>query len=622
MKKALPVAWASLPKMKTTHCALAVFLLAVTAFSGCATQQTPPPPPESTPLTGLEGIVTPHPLAPAFPEAAKADRAQLLASPQGKQILEWAQGYASMTTLPETTYTRYRAFKETGDRSPYEAPYFQKRDILVSEVLKLWLTGDVSRLSRINDLIWSICEETTWVTPAHEGPGRQIDLFAAETGASLAHMLALIGDQLPKEIVERVQKEVKTRILDDYLAHGEGYWWGFGRNNWTGVCAGSVGETFLLLEEDPARLCQGIALVLKQLQRFIDVGFEPDGTCLEGIGYWNYGLSHYVIFAEMLWVRSAGKIDLLAQEKMKAIARYPLNVALAPGIFASFSDSHEGGYVKPYIAAKLAERTGVTGLRGLTRSITDNRVDYILCHLLWWDGTIDPFPALDDVILPESGLARLTGELGGKPLTLAAKAGHNAEPHNNNDVGSFIVCVDGVVYLCDPGAGLYNRDYFSKKRYENVFANSYGHSVPRIAGQLQKEGKEFCGTLEKTGEKAIQITFNKAYPVSQLRSATRQIRLEQNVLALEDAFKSKAPGLDVEEAFVTWQAVEVNGNVARILSDKGVLAIRAEEGVFRAERLEEACKANHKKDMLTRITVAYPASPERAARFVMTYRPR
>lgn len=616
------MALAPLQKTKTVYYVLSMVLLTALALSGCATQKTAAPAPAPAPLTGLEGIVTPHPLAPAFPEAAKADRAQLLASPQGKQILEWAQGYASMTTLPETTYTRYRAFKKTGDRSPYEAPYFQKRDILASEVMKLWLTGDASRLSRINDLIWSICEETTWVAPAHEGPGRQIDLFASETGASLAHMLALIGDQLPKEIVERVQKEIKTRILDEYLARGEGYWWGFGRNNWTGVCAGSVGETFLLLEEDPARLCQGIALVLKQLQRFIDVGFEPDGTCLEGIGYWNYGLSHYVIFAEMLRVRSAGKIDLLAQEKMKAIAHYPLNVALAPGIFSSFSDSHEGGHVKSYIAAKLAERTGATGLRGLTRSITDNRVEYMLCHLLWWDGTEAPFPALDDVVLPEAGLARLTGELGGKPLTLAAKAGHNAEPHNNNDIGSFIVCVDGVVYLCDPGAGLYNRDYFSSKRYENVFANSYGHSVPRIAGQLQKEGKEFHGTLEKTGEKSIRITFNKAYPISQLLSATRQIHIEQNALILEDGFKGKAPGLDVEEAFVTRQTVEVNGNVARILSDKGILAIHVDEGVFKAERLEEACKANHKKEMLTRITVAYPASPQRTTRFVMTYRPR
>ncbi len=600
-------------------------LLAMLTLDGCITKapvETPVSPAPGTSGAPLSRLLTPKPLGPAFPEVASVDREKMLASPQGQQILEWARSYASMTTIPETTYTRYRMFRNIGERPPYEAPYFKKRDILVSEAMALWLTGDTSRLDRINDLLWSICEETTWVVPAHEGRNRRIDLFAAETGASLAHLLALIGNQLPDEIVERVRREIKTRILDDYLAQGEGYWWGFGRNNWTGVCAGSVGETFLLLEEDSQRLCQGIALVLEQLNRFIEVGFEPDGTCLEGIGYWNYGLSHYVIFAEMLRARTEGKIDLLAQEKIKAIAGYPLTVALAPGIFASFADSHEGGSVKPYLAAKLGERTGAEGLRGLMRFGTDNRADYVLCNLLWWDGTTASFPALEDVVLPQSGLARLTGTLGGKPLALAAKAGHNAEPHNNNDIGSFIVCVDGVVYLCDPGAGLYNKDYFSEKRYENIFANSYGHSVPRIAGQLQKEGKEFCGTLENAVEKALRITFNKAYPVSGLRQATRNLRLDSGAVVLEDAFQCEAPGLDVEEALITWQKVETDGNVARVISEKGTLSIRVEEGVFKTERLEEACKANRKKDMLTRITVTYPAAVERTARFVMTYCPQ
>ncbi len=609
------------PSMKYVACGVIVVMF---ALCGCITQAPVNTSvfagPESSSGPALSGLLTPQPLGPAFPEVASVDREKLLASPQGRQILECARGYASMTTIPATTYTRYRLFQNTGERPPYEAPYFQKRDILASEAMALWLTGDTSRVNRINDLLWSICEETTWVVPAHEGRNRQIDLFAAETGASLAHLLALIGNQLPDEIVERVRREIKTRILDHYLEHGRGYWWGVGRNNWTGVCAGSVGETFLLLEEDPQRLSQAIALVLEQLALFIKVGFEPDGTCLEGIGYWNYGLSHYVIFAEMLRVRTGGKIDLLAQEKIKAIAGYPLNVAIAPGIFASFADSHEVGSVKPYLAAKLGERTGMEGLRGLIRPNTDNRVDYMLCNLLWWDGATAPFPSLGDVVLPQSGLARLTGTLGGKSLVLAAKAGHNAEPHNNNDIGSFIVCVDGVVYLCDPGAGLYNKDYFSEKRYENIFANSYGHSVPRIAGQLQKEGREFCGTLENTGEKAFRITFNKAYPVTGLRNATRDLRLDPSAVVLEDTFQCEAPGLEVEEALVTWQKVETDGNVARVISEKGILSIRVEEGVFKTERLEDACNANHKKAVLTRITVTYPAAAERTARFVMTYR--
>jgi hypothetical protein len=55
--------------------------------------------------------------------------------------------------------------------------------------------------------------------------------------------------------------------------------------------------------------------------------------------------------------------------------------------------------------------------------------------------------------------------------------------------------VDGENLLTDPGRGLYSRNYFGERRYESAFASSYGHSVPRIDGQLQAAGAEFRGEL-------------------------------------------------------------------------------------------------------------------------------
>jgi len=77
----------------------------------------------------------------------------------------------------------------------------------------------------------------------------------------------------------------------------------------------------------------------------------------------------------------------------------------------------------------------------------------------------------------------------------------------------------------------------------------------------------------------------------------------------------------VEEAFVTWQKVAVSGNTARVSTDKGVLEITADQGVFTVEALEEACKANHRKEMLTRIALTRPAAPAVATRFTMHYAP-
>jgi hypothetical protein len=553
-----------------------------------------------------------------FPELTARTPGEWAATSAAAQVLPWARESASTTTLPETTYTKYRRFKVAGERPPYQDPYYEKRTLLTRGVVAAWLDQDDARINRINDLIWSICEETTWVVPAHErGGGPFIDLFAAETGCDLAQVLLVLGDRLPEEIRNRVRDEIRRRIFDPYLEHGAEYSWGSGRNNWTGVCAGSIGQTFLLLEDDPARLSQALATVLAQLERFIANAFTEDGASLEGIGYWNYGLSHYVSFAEMLRGRTNGAIDLLGQEKMKAIAQYPGTVYLGNGLYASFADAHETSEVEPYLAARISQRTGATELLGLVGSATDWRLNTLLRNLTWWDGSRAAEPPLREAFLPKSGIAKFVSG----PAVLAIKAGNNDEPHNHNDIGSFMLCYDGVAYLCDPGAGLYNAAYFSSKRYDNVFANSYGHSVPRIGGRLQKPGPNFGGTIERTGDKSVAIRFENAYGIPELREASRRAELQDGVFTLEDTLDFNGAGMEVEEAFVTWQKAEVSGNTARVSTEKGTLEITADQGVFTAEALKDACEANHKKGMLSRIALARPAASRVAARFTMRYVP-
>ena len=74
---------------------------------------------------------------------------------------------------------------------------------------------------------------------------------------------------------------------------------------------------------------------------------------------------------------------------------------------------------------------------------------------------------------------------GGAPVLIATKAGHTDGHHAHTDIGTLIYNVDGESLLCDPGRGLYSKDYFRQARYENIFCNSIGHSVPRIDGLLQ-----------------------------------------------------------------------------------------------------------------------------------------
>ena len=89
--------------------------------------------------------------------------------------------------------------------------------------------------------------------------------------------------------------------------------------------------------------------VLEGFEAYIATGFEEDGGSIEGIGYWNYGLMYYVTLAELLRERTGGQIDLLAQPRMKDIARYPLVTALSPGTYVNFGDATEKLALQPGI---------------------------------------------------------------------------------------------------------------------------------------------------------------------------------------------------------------------------------------------------------------------------------
>ena len=208
-------------------------------------------------------------------------------------------------------------------------------------------------------------------------------------------------------------------------------------------------------------------------------------------------------------------------------------------------------------------------------------------------------------------------------MVLAAKAGHNAENHNQNDVGSFILHVDGESLLCDPGRGLYSRDYFSPRRYENPFANSFGHSVPRVGDQLQSPGRASAGKItvfDANGpDKQVWMEIGDAYDVAGLERIERRLKLwaPSGEFVLEDTFWVAGQDLPVEEALVTWMEVSVSGSTARIVGERHELALSIEapaDAEFRLAVLEEESRANAKPVPLKRLSVGVVAKGETVVR--------
>jgi len=559
----------------------------------------------------LSATTSPEALIPELMAAAR-DPDLVRRRPGLPIAMSEAEPYlADIENIPQLTYTLFRSVQRQVDRSIWEKPFFEKRAKMAAAALQV-LLGNDDYLDNLYDYIWSICEETIWIVAQRRD--LEVDLRTAATGLSLAEIAVGLRAKLEDRLIERIRSEIERRVFERYLAQKEPWW--KGHNNWNGVCNSAIGAMFLLLEEDTDRLASGLADVLEGLEVFVETAFEADGASGEGIGYWQYGLSNFICFSEMLRLRTGGEIDLLALDRMKDIARFPTKVMLSPGHYFSYSDSDEETPVHPGLVQRLAERTGVSELLDLLveparLTCFPQRFHQMWRALMWWDGMRPESVQLGDTLLGESQIVRLTAEThSGAPVVVAAKAQHNGVSHNHNDVGVFVLHVDGETFICDPGRGLYDQ-YLLLGTDHVVFSNSYGHSVPVIANRLQAEGRQHAGEVveyvTEGEEKRVAMRIERAYRgVGGLTKALRTLRLTADGdFLVQDTIEFSTVSLPVEEAIVTWLEPRVSGRTALLVGERHTVELTIEapaDANFRLEVLKEESEANKKPIPLKRLS--------------------
>ncbi|HUT61337.1 MAG TPA: heparinase II/III family protein [Phycisphaerae bacterium] len=521
------------------------------------------------------------------------------------------QGIAALT------HSLFREYRRTGSRTGYER--IARGLLRQTELAAMACYLGLDYWQYLQDLMWADCERTWWIWPAHEAHAWPFDLHTAGVARCYSIILGLLGERLDAEVRRRVEQELRRRVLDVYLdPRHRGLHWRTVENNWNAVCHYGVALTAMMLEPDGDRLAQIIATTLEELEVFVDA-FSADGGCSEGPSYWRYGFGHYAMLAAALHDFTDGRLDIMAGERIGRICRYPLATTVRPGLELTFADAHEG-YQSPTTAALINRFHDVPELFGLCR--TDDSGSLMvdsLDDLLLYDGAKHaPAELSRDVLLVDLAVVKLySGE-----MAVGAKAGHNDEMHNHNDVGSFVVFRGRTRFLCDVGAPIYSARTFNEHRYESVFINSLGHSVPVIDGQGQGTGRQFAGNisvsgLNTAGPKAVRIEMAGAYDAPSLKKLTRVIELRPGGegLNLTDAYEFDAAPRPVAEVFMTVLPVRVadDGRSATITSEAdGVLLIQAEcEGTFAVEELVEQSAAESRTGELLRRIRFTPARLDR-----------
>ena len=414
------------------------------------------------------------------------------------------------TPMPELTDDAYLDFSRTGNRSRGERVIGQRHSRLPQLVLAECIEDRGRFLPAIEATIRAIAAEKSWTLPAHDrslknfnGTELDIDLASLALSWNLATADYWLGDKLDAGVRKLVRSELERRCFAPfrgYVLKGKPkLWWATGTNNWNAVCLGR--RRGGLGDSRPPNARAFFAASADQYINHFLKGFADDGYCGEGLGYWNYGFGHFLLLSETLYQATGGKVDLMERPKVRQITQFGRRLEILPRIYPAFADcsvtAQPGVEIMAYVSRRFGlgwldeERRGLLLARGSVGQPLRDRPDGFpqLGFRLgrppprrrtarWRDWFAD---AEILVCRPAPGSRHALGA--------AIKGGRNAGSHCHNDVGSYVVALGQSALLVDPGSEVYTARTFSAHRFDSKVLNSFGHSVPRVAGKLAGVGE-------------------------------------------------------------------------------------------------------------------------------------
>jgi len=538
----------------------------------------------------IEKMLFPTPKGIGFPITNRNAWETLAKNPEFRNVISDAER-ATATAIPELPETLYKEFYRNGNRTNYENVRSQKYQRIVPLTLAECLENKGRFIAPLEELIRSICNDPSWVLPAHDNDGQiydgkdnYIDLVSSATSAELALVDYFLQDKLSAEVRKLIRDNVQRRTFASYEETVPGHlggtsrknWWITGENNWNSVCHANVVCAAMILIESPKKRAWYIACAEHFMEPFFK-GFTPDGYCSEGMGYWNYGFGHFVDLAEIVCQVTDSKVDFFQMPLVKNCALFGPRMEVAPNQFAAFADcsitarpsAELVGFLSKRLRLGLTEYEKAVPGAGSLKSVGVYAFPNSTANI---PAAASAAPILGELRteFADAGILICRPKLGAaNQLVLVCKGGHNAEHHNHNDVGSFTVMFAGKMPVLDPGGEVYTQRTFSGRRYDSKLLNSFGHPVPVINEQLQKTGRNAEGKVLSKKFTDEQDTFlldiAPAYQLQEVKKLTRQFDFSRtgvnqtNEVTITDTVEMEPAGT-YEGALVTYEAWEESGS--------------------------------------------------------------
>jgi len=465
------------------------------------------------------------------------------------------------------------------------------------------MTGEQKYAEKAYEFADAVAELPSWVHTSYEKffiiytrvwpwnvSDDQVNFTFNHRAGSYTREMAMVYDWLYPALNKRQRDRIRGGLIENAITRVRGnyeyHWWASAyRCNWCGVCNSGLGVAALaLLTEDP-HLTDVVAESYNRIGRMFDEIGE-DGGWQEGCGYWSYGVSTSMFFADTLKRLTDGKYNLFKHQKIASnTVNCPLYNFIPPNKTVDFDDSGNGLVGYTYLYNKLAEETGskeaawYRNLFGQGESIYD---------LLWPRSDVTPglpeqashhFSTIDWAVLRSDFTDT-------ENVFLACKAGFHDDPHHGHlDCGHFMLHWRGEAFISEPLKSGYDIRYFQEERWDYPHASSIGHNVLLVNGEKQipaklkdQPWKEGIGgkILEFRPDKDIDYVVmdpTNAYPGEELKGWRRHFILDKpNVTVILDEVKSKR-GAEIETRFHSQIRQIVKSGYMLLDGDKGDMAL-------------------------------------------------
>jgi len=487
----------------------------------------------------------------------------------------------------------YLDFSRTGNRTRWQRVSGRRRSRVRTFVLAECLENKGRFVPAFEEIARVLCSERTWVMPAHDrdltnfhGKSVDIDLGSSALAWSLGTADYLLADRLSSETRRLIRDNLERRIFRPYRDMVSGKrkknWWMTGTNNWNAVCLASVTGSALAVIDSRDSRALFVAAAEGYSKNFLE-GFTDDGYCSEGLGYWNYGFGYYIMLSEAIYQATDGKVDLLQDAKVKQAAAFGSRIEIINGIYPAFADCSIRAEPSSRLMYFISRRLGM-GLRNW------EQIDPVSTGGSLYQSMMYSFPNSASRSLPAQNASQGPGirswfenagilicrpaRSSASSLAVALKGGNNAEHHNHNDVGSFVVVLGDRPLLLDPGGEVYTARTFSSRRYESKVLNSFGHPVPLVAGKLQRTGRQAQGRIvsrEFTKDAdTLLLDISSAYNVPELEKLHRRFvysRRDSGSLIVTDEVVFSKP-CDFGTALITFNEWKQLSDSSLVIRDK------------------------------------------------------